>query len=101
MRTLIALFLLVFAVACQRAPREPDVIKTYQLKGVIVSVDAAHKSAVIKHETIEGFMEAMTMEFPVRDPEGFAKLQPGVKIRARVQQRPRDFDYWIDQIVVE
>jgi Cu/Ag efflux protein CusF len=40
----------------------------------------------------------MTMEFPVKDPAEFAKLQPGQKITATVHAIPETFDYWITDI---
>ena len=54
------------------------------------------KTVVIKHENIEGWMEAMTMEFPVRDSAEFAKLSKGERIRATVNVQ--DLDYWLTEI---
>ena len=56
-------------------------------------------TAVIKHDTIEGWMEAMTMEFPVRDKAEFAKLGEGKRIRATVHVQ--DLDYWLSDIQAE
>lgn len=52
--------------------------------------------AVIQHEAIEGWMEAMTMEFPVRDKSEFAKLAEGRRIKAIVEVQ--DLDYWLTSI---
>jgi protein SCO1/2 len=52
--------------------------------------------AVIKHDAIEGWMEAMTMEFPVRDRAEFAKLREGMRIQATVEVQ--DLDYWLTSI---
>ncbi|MFB3829116.1 MAG: copper-binding protein [Bryobacteraceae bacterium] len=54
--------------------------KEYPLKGVVVRVDEKAKTATIKHERIEGWMEAMTMEFPVHDEAELRKLTPGAKV---------------------
>jgi Cu/Ag efflux protein CusF len=43
-------------------------------------------------------MDAMTMEFPVRDAAEFAKLRAGEKITATVHTRPDTFEYWISDI---
>jgi Cu/Ag efflux protein CusF len=44
-------------------------------------------------------MEAMTMEFPVRDQAEFAKLAPGKRIRATVHVQ--ELDYWISEIQLQ
>ena len=93
----IAAVLILFAIAFAGCKKEqPE--KTYALKGEIVSLDAKSKTATIKHEKIGDWMEAMTMEFPVKDPAEFAKLQAGQKITATVHTRPDSFEYWITDI---
>jgi Cu/Ag efflux protein CusF len=57
-----------------------------------------NRLASIQHEEIKGWMEAMTMEFPVRDGAEFAKLKPGLEIEATVNVR--DLDYWLTGIRV-
>jgi Cu/Ag efflux protein CusF len=85
----------LFCLACRKAqPAEKD----YTLRGTIVSLDAPTKTATIKHEKIGDWMDAMTMEFPVRDPAEFAKLRAGEKITATVHTRPDTFEYWISDI---
>ncbi len=84
------------AAGCAKKPDGP--LDRYALKGEVIRVDAKAKTATIKHETIEGFMEAMTMDFPVKDDAGFAKLQPGMKVTATVMRRPSDFEYWLENI---
>jgi len=59
--------------------------KRYPLKGVITAVDFSKPAITVAHEDIPGFMEAMTMEFPVRDdPKVVALLRPGDRIEARL-----------------
>lgn len=62
-------------------------------------LDPAQQIAVIKHENIEGWMEAMTMEFPVKDHAEFVKLAVGKRIRATVHVK--DLDYWLTDIAPE
>jgi Cu/Ag efflux protein CusF len=38
----------------------------------------------VRHQKIEGWMEAMTMDFPVREGEDLSKIKPGTHIRATV-----------------
>jgi protein SCO1/2 len=59
--------------------------KRYPLKGVITAVDFSKPAITVAHEDIPGFMEGMTMEFPVRDdPKVVALLRPGDRIEARL-----------------
>ena len=73
-------------------------IKQYRLKGKVVRLVPEHRLAAIQHEEIKGWMEAMTMEFPVRDGSEFAKLKPGLQIEATVNVQ--DVDYWLSDIRV-
>jgi protein SCO1/2 len=74
-------------------------VKRYPVRGEVVRLEPQRDIAVIKHEKIEGWMEAMTMEFPVRDKTEFAKLTEGKRIRATVFVQ--DLDYWIAEIQPE
>jgi protein SCO1 len=51
--------------------------KEYAVSGMVLSVDPAAKSFTVSHERIEGFMDAMTMPFEVRQPEELGALVPG------------------------
>ncbi|MDQ6676229.1 MAG: copper-binding protein [Acidobacteriota bacterium] len=84
------LLLIAFlAVACKQAPQ----VRRYTLHGKIESVDVAGKTATIHNEKIEGWMEPMTMEYPVPDP---AKLHPGDAITATVVVS--DLNYHLEDI---
>lgn len=71
---------------------------TYRLKGEILRLKP-DRIATIKHEKIEGWMEAMTMDFPVPAEAEWAKLKEGAKISATVQTN--DLHYWLTGIQVE
>lgn len=58
--------------------------KRYPIKGKVVSVDRAAKKAKIDHEKIEGYMEAMTMDFPIHADWVWDDLKPGSEIRAEL-----------------
>ena len=73
-------------------------IETYALTGEVVRVLPEEKIAVIKHDNIEGWMKAMTMEFPVKSDEDFAKLKPGARIEAKVYVQ--DLEFWIGDVTV-
>jgi protein SCO1/2 len=51
--------------------------KEYAVSGMVLSVDPAANSFTVSHERIEGFMDAMTMPFEVRQPDELRALVPG------------------------
>ena len=56
--------------------------KKYELRGTVISVNREDKEAIIEHEAIEGFMEAMRMGFAVPEAADLDKLHPGDRIKA-------------------
>jgi Cu/Ag efflux protein CusF len=85
---------LAFVLAGCAAPKAPA--KEYQLRGEIMSLDAGGHVATIKHESIPGFMGAMTMGYQVKDPAEFSKLSVGEPITATVYQTSDDM--WVGNI---
>ena len=55
--------------------------------------------ALIEHEKIEDWMDAMTMEFPVPSLEEFGKLKERCTVRATVNVN--DMYYWLTAVSVE
>jgi protein SCO1/2 len=51
--------------------------KRYPFKGKVVAVDRTTRKATIDHEAIPGYMEAMTMDFPVHAEWVWDDLKPG------------------------
>jgi protein SCO1/2 len=68
----------VWSAGCRPAERE------YELRGVVVSVDASRQEITIKHEDIPRFMPGMTMPFKVRDGNLLVGRVPGDLVRARL-----------------
>jgi Cu/Ag efflux protein CusF len=58
--------------------------KRYTLTGDVLAIDPQSHTASIKGDKIEGWMEAMTMEYPVPDISEFFKLTVGDRITATV-----------------
>ncbi len=54
--------------------------KTYRGVGVVEAVDADKRTLKINHEKIEGYMDAMTMDFQTRNPTLLSELKPGDRI---------------------
>ena len=96
-----ALTCFVFALllaGCQRNP-SPQPAKEYQMHGEVVALDPAAHLATVKAGKIEGWMDAMTMEYPVKDPQEFSKLKVGGKIQGKVTVQGTD--YWISSVNAE
>jgi protein SCO1/2 len=87
--------------ACTQTPREQAnsnrPVKTYQLTGEIIAMDAPTQVITVKHEEIKGWMDAMTMGFPIKEKAEFEKLKPGTKITAEVNVQGDDF--WLAKII--
>jgi Cu/Ag efflux protein CusF len=78
-RSTLLLLPLLFA-GC--APREES--KRYPMQGEVKALDPKAKSATIDAGKIGDWMEAMSMEYPVKPDSEFAKLKVGDKIQATV-----------------
>ena len=69
------------------------------MRGEIASIDPSGQTATVKHDKIEGWMEAMTMEYPVKDRQEFAKLKVGDKIQATILVQGTG--YWIETVTAD
>lgn len=81
---LLILFSVLIFSACQKpqAQTASPEAKHFKLKGKIVAVDKAKKKATVAHDAIAGYMDAMTMEFPVKDDFVLNDLTKDADIRA-------------------
>src|SRR6266699_639046 len=93
LRTLVSLALML--AGCQRNPA-PKPVAEYQMRGEVVSLDPAGQLATVKHDKIEGWMGAMTMEYPIKDKQEFTKLKVGEKIQAKILVQGTN--YWIASV---
>jgi protein SCO1/2 len=58
--------------------------KEYMFHGKVEAVDKSAKSLTVNGEKVEGWMDAMTMNYKVDDPSIFDKVKPGDEIMATV-----------------
>lgn len=70
--------------------------RTFNTRGLVRSIAEDRSSALIRHETIPGYMPAMTMELNIRDTNELAGIVPGDTIAFRLTAT--DESHWIDQI---
>jgi protein SCO1/2 len=99
---LLILFLILLVSACQKS--QPQTLmaspaaKRFTLHGKVVAVDKAKKKATISHEAIPDYMDAMTMDFPVKDDFVLNDLTKDADISASLVV---DKDaYWLENFVV-
>lgn len=70
------LLLAVLVVGCSSTPSGD----LYPIRGEVVSVAAARNEVTLRHEPIAGFMEAMTMPFPVAKRSLLDGIEPGDRV---------------------
>jgi Cu/Ag efflux protein CusF len=103
MRSRVAITFLLLLAGC----RQPSVtavkegakdesVKQYPMHGEVLRLDSQGKIAAIKAGKIGDWMEAMTMEFPVKDQAEFDKLRTGERINATVFVQGNN--YWVGGI---
>lgn len=74
---------------------EPE--RHYQLTGRVVALNPKDQTALIHAAAIPGWMEAMTMEYPVRSKSEFNALHAGEEITATVNVRS-DGEYALSNV---
>lgn len=82
----------------QAPPASATATTHYEVRGSVISVDAAAKKAVIDHEKIVDLMDAMRMNFSVPDPADLEKLQPGKLIKATLVVENNAM--WLESVTV-
>jgi len=103
MRAVWVLLPAALALACGGGTREASQARSgadarrYPLAGRVVAVDAERGALRIDHEAIPGYMEAMTMRFPVKDPAQMAGISAGDAVTATLVVAP-DNTYWLEDL---
>lgn len=82
------------AVSCRQVPSGG---KSFQVKGVFERLTEDAGGAIIRHEEIPGYMDAMTMAFHARNANEIAQLRPGDEITFRLVVK--EDESWIEQVV--
>lgn len=65
-------------------PRRSANEKRYPLKGKVVAVDKADRTATIAHEDVPGYMPGMTMPFKIKNDADLEMLKPGDQVTAQL-----------------
>jgi len=91
---LLPLLLAVTLAGCQHFHHG----KAYPMEGVVKALDPAAKTATIDAGKIGDWMDAMTMEYPVKPDAEFEKLHVGDHIQATVMVL--DPSYYVTDVKV-
>jgi len=86
---------LMALLGCSQTP-PAAAVKEYQVTGEVLKLDPAAQTASLKAGKIEGWMEAMTMDFPIKDKQEFEKVKVGTTIHAKVSVQGTE--YWLSGI---
>jgi Cu/Ag efflux protein CusF len=89
--------LLALALALAACGSKPQG-KHYAMQGEIRDLDPSTKSATVNAGKIAGWMDAMTMEYPVKPDAEFGKLHVGDHIQATVVVN--NLKYYITDVTV-
>jgi protein SCO1 len=89
----------LFIVSCNRSPKQSTAnAKHYHLTGTVVSIDGRGHMINVDAAAIPGFMDAMTMPYPVKPDSELEDVQVGDEITADLVKQGDD--YWLQNIVV-
>jgi protein SCO1/2 len=84
LRTLVSFAVLLtalgLATSCGGDRPAGSEARTYTVRGVYVAPQYEGQAALIDHEHIPGYMDAMRMALKVEDPAALEGLDPGAKI---------------------
>ena len=79
---------------CKKAPAT----RQYAMHGEVLALNPQDHTATIKHGKIGDWMEAMTMEYPIKNEADWKKLAVGARIDATVFVS--DASYYVGEVRV-
>ena len=94
-RTSLAVLALFLAGCSTQQQSQP---KRYSMQGEIKALDPTAKTATINAGKIGDWMEAMTMEYPIKPDTEFTKLHVGDNVQATVVVN--DLKYYVTEVKV-
>ena len=74
--------LAAFSLVCHAKPEQ--ISRRYDLHGTILAVNRSTGNIVVRHDSIPGYMSAMTMPFAAANPQDLTFLENGDEIRAEI-----------------
>lgn len=94
--------IVLFFTGCQKSekPNLSPAPKRYPLHGKVLAVDKENKKATIAHDRILGYMEAMTMDFPVKNEDVLNSLSENAEIDAELVVDNYKGTYWLENFTI-
>jgi len=89
----IAVLALLTTFACAKKQQDFVVAHRYTLIGKVISVNPKDQTASIDAAAVPGFMEAMTMDYPIKSKAEFDALKRGEIIKATLNVSAGNDDY--------
>jgi protein SCO1 len=89
-------WLCVGGLACQSRTTPSHRARTFETAGIIRQLKDSGRVALIQHEKIPGYMDAMTMPFKTREPKVLDGLQVGDEVRFRLLVTEEES--WIEDV---
>lgn len=90
MKAFALILCIALLAACSRESHPAGTDRHYSLTGKIVALDAQHQTATIDAAAIPNYMEAMTMEYPIKSKSEFQSLHAGEQITATLDVAAND-----------
>lgn len=72
--------LVITATKLQAQTATATALRTFAVKGVILKINPGEDEVIIRNEAISNYMDAMTMPFPLKNPDAVAGLRRGDKV---------------------
>ena len=93
MKNKITYLLIIFIYSCGENN------KTYNVNGVVISIDKSERSIVVDHDSIPGFMMPMVMPFNVKNIDSIKELHPNdsINFKFKITQKT---SYAYDFVIV-
>lgn len=82
-RFLFALSLMMLLLACSGSQPASEPEQVYQVRGIFLGMRFEGRAIRVHHEEIPGYMEAMRMDFKLKEGEQTQTLEPGDIIEFR------------------
>jgi len=98
MKCRLATFMVMILVAGCSGEQKPTDLVTFDLRGVVVSINYQQRRIIIDHEEIPNYMMAMTMPFKVKDTTILYRVQPGDTVQGTLAVSRSES--WIEKLAV-
>src|SRR5689334_11247849 len=90
--------MLLLTVACCVGCSKFLPTRQYAMTGRVISVDANKPEVIVDSKAIPGYMDAMTMVYPVKSASALKSLMPGDEVSAELKVQGNS--YWLENIRV-